>query len=205
MTPPRHLGQVPVLEIVTGPTRKSQHCSCWPLSFCGTARDGPCCGSLDGTMMLVLEVRMRKGMISPQLLHTVDTRRAAVPAGREHGQSSQGTHHRRLLHSRTQLRTVRYQCIELLETRPTLPYQHLLSWSRRRLPSLLLLWLEPQTLPEAARDRTGLQSAEAAGSAATVLSWLRSRRVRLSAPAAADVLVKHGSSLVGKKAFREWF
>lgn len=42
-------------------------------------------------------------------------------------------------------------------------------------------------------------AALAAGSVATVLSWLRSRRVRLSAPAAADVLVKHGSSLVGKK------
>ena len=71
--------------------------------------------------------------------------------------------------------------------------------------SLLLLWLEPQGLSEAARDGTDLQSTEAAGSVATFLSWLRSRRVRLSAPTAADVLVKHGSSLVGKKAFREWF
>ncbi|CAE7248378.1 Wwox [Symbiodinium sp. CCMP2592] len=53
---------------------------------------------------------------------------------------------------------------------------------------------DPATPP-----RTGLQSAEAAGSVATVLSWLRSRRVQLSASTAADVLVKHGSSLAGKK------
>ncbi|CAE7885521.1 Wwox [Symbiodinium microadriaticum] len=48
-------------------------------------------------------------------------------------------------------------------------------------------------------NRRSRHATQAAGSVATFLSWLRSRRVRLSAPTAADVLVKHGSSLVGKK------
>ncbi|CAE7625161.1 Wwox [Symbiodinium sp. CCMP2456] len=68
-----------------------------------------------------------------------------------------------------------------------------LSLSKRSL-DVITMMLVPQV-----RTSPQLLHIEAAGSVATFLSWLRSRRVRLSAPTAADVLVKHGSSLVGEK------